>query len=283
MSSMRACAILLLSLFGAAPRAYAADSPSPVQTRNMGDIIIIGVRNTPADSLEYVGFSAYSEGVYGDAEQAFLDAIEESKQGRSRSITSLAQLYSNLAWLYLEEERFAEADSVMMLAVKFDRAGDKAGIDTAWRTLDFAMLQQAEGRHGAAAPLLDEVLEFQAKNSKKFDAREVAFTLHLLARNYRATGDLKKGESAINEAIRNLDQNSAVDKSQWAAAMLELAELYHATHRDHEAREAFEKALNKANELYAAGGLDNALVLDPYRVLERRAKAAGATSDSARR
>lgn len=280
MTPLRACAILALGL-GSSGAALAADSPPPVETKTVSEVRIIGIRGTPADSLERVGFAAYSDGVYGDAESAFLDAIEFSRGSTSRSKTSLAQLHSNLAWLYFETGRAAEADSLMRRALALDReaAGDDALV-VARRTTELAMLQQAAGHYAAAGPLLDEVLEIQAKRVKKADPREVAFTLHLLARNYHAAGDPKRSESFYQKALAGLDETATMDQSQWAATMLDLAELYHATHRDNEAREAFKKAVKKANDLYAAGGLPNAVVLNPYSVLLRRSEAVRATSDS---
>ena len=278
---LRACVIVSMCIW--APVAIAADPEPPAATKPVTEVHIIGVRGAPADSLEHVGLAAYSDGVLEDAEDAFLDAIEASASAsaRGRSKTSLAQLHSDLAWLYFEMGRFAEADSVMMRALELERTGGGDALAVARRTVEFAMLQQAEGRYGAAAPLLDEVLAVQARHAKKADAREVAFTLHLLARNYHATGDPKQSESFYRKALDGLDESATMDQSQWAATMLDLAELYHATHRDREAREAFEKAVKKANELYAAGGLPNALVLNPYSVLLRRAEAVRTTSDSA--
>jgi tetratricopeptide (TPR) repeat protein len=281
MTSLRASATLVALGLGLAGLAWAADPPPPVQTKTVAEVRIIGIRSTPVDSLEQVGFSAYSDGVFDDAEDAFLDAIAASRALKSRSKTSLAQLHSNLAWLYFEMGRTSEADSLLRRALELDRSNaGEDGLVVARRKTELAMLQQATGHYAAAAPLLDEVLEIQAKKAKKADPREVAFTLHLLARNYHASGDSKQSETFYQRALAGLDEKATMDQSQWAATMLDLAELYHATHRDREAREAFEKAVKKANELYAAGGMPNAVILNPYSVLLRRSEAARATSDS---
>jgi tetratricopeptide (TPR) repeat protein len=285
MTSKHAWALVAASTLTltAAP-ARAADPPPPVTNETVTEVRIIGLRGTPADSLEQVGFDAYSDGAYEDAADAFLDAIVAgSGAGASeRARAGLGQLHSNLAWLYFEMGRVAEADSLMRRALELEKkAGDDLAV--ARRTTELAMLQQATGNHAAAGPLLDEVLELQAKRARKADPREVAFTLHLLARNYHAAGDPAQSETFYQRALAGLDEKATMDKSQWAATMLDLAELYHATHRDKEAREAFEKALEKANELYEDGGLPNAIVLNPYSVLLRRAEAARALSDSAAR
>ena len=264
--------------------AGAADPPPPVTNETVTEVRIVGLRGTPADSLERVGFDAYSDGAYEDAADAFLDAITAGSRADAseRSRASLSQLHSDLAWLYFEVGRVAEADSLLRRALEIEKkAGGDDELAVARRTTELAMLQQATGNHKAAGPLLDEVLELQAKRAKKADPREVAFTLHLLARNYHATGDPAQSETFYQRALAGLDEKATMDKSQWAATMLDLAELYHATHRDKEAREAFEKALKKANELYEDGGLPNAIVLNPYSVLLRRAEAARALSDSA--
>jgi tetratricopeptide (TPR) repeat protein len=281
MTSLRACAILASIGLAWAGVAGAADPPPPVETKTVGEVRIVGVRNTPADSLEEVGFAAYSDGVYDDAEIAFLDAIDASVGSSRRAKTSLAQLHSNLAWLYYEMGRASEAESLMRRSVELDKqsAGDDA-LPVARRTTELAMLHQASGDYRTAGRLLDEVLEIQAKRAKKADPREVAFTLHLLARNYHAAGDPAQSESFYQKALAGLDEKATMDQSQWAATMLDLAQLYHATHRDREAREAFEKALKKSNELFAAGGLPNAVVLNPYSVLLRRSEAVRATTDS---
>ncbi|MEO6463165.1 MAG: tetratricopeptide repeat protein [Candidatus Eisenbacteria bacterium] len=284
MTWLRACTILSFLVLGWAGVAHAADPPPPVETKTVTEVRIIGVRNTPADSLEEVGFAAYSDGVYDDAETAFLDAIDASQGSSKRAKTSLAQLHSNLAWLYYETGRAAEAESLMRRAVEIERQapGDDA-LPVARRTTELAMLHQAAGDYRTAGRLLDDVLESQAKKAKKADPREIAFTLHLLARNYHAAGDSKQSESFYQRALAGLNEKETMDQSQWAATMLDLAQLYHATHRDREAREAFEKALKKSNELYSAGGLSNAVVLNPYSVLQRRSEAVRATSDSSAR
>ena len=265
--------------------AQAADPPSPVETKTVTEVRIVGVRGTPSDSLEQVGFSSYSFGEVDDAAEAFREAIDASaRPSGARAKTSLAQLHSNLAWIYQEMGRSGDADSLMRRAIVLDSAatgGDPLVI--ARRMTELAMLHQQSGRYAAAAPVLDEVLEIQASRAKKADAREVAFTLHLLARNYQAAGDPDKSLSHYRQALERLRETEAMDQRQWAAIWLDLAELYHATHRDKEALEAFEKAIKKANELYTAGGLSNAVVLNPYAVLQRRAAAVQATSDSSAR
>jgi len=285
MTSKHAWALVAASTLTltAAP-AGAADPPPPVTNETVTEVKIIGLRGTPADSLEQVGFDAYSDGAYEDAADAFLEAIAAGNApgASERSRASLGQLHSDLAWLYFEMGRVSEADSLLRRALELEQKA-KDDLAVARRTTELAMLQQATGNHKAAGPLLDEVLELQAKRAKKADPREVAFTLHLLARNYHATGDPTQSETFYQRALAGLDEKATMDKSQWAATMLDLAELYHATHRDKEAREAFEKALKKANELYEDGGLPNAIVLNPYSVLLRRAEAARAVSDSAAR
>jgi tetratricopeptide (TPR) repeat protein len=250
------------------------------------EVRVIGLRGGPADSLEQVGLIAYSDGVLDDAEEAFIEAILASGRGGgddARKRASLAQLHSNLAWLYYEMGRFGEADSVLRHALALDRQVDGAdGPTVTRRTVELAMLNQAAGRYQEAGRLLDQVIALHARNPKA-DPREVAFALHLLARNYHATGNSKESERIFKNVLDSLDKDEASDASLWATTMLDLAELYHASHRDEEARDAFSKAVTRANQLYAAGGLPNALVLNPYSVLLRRAETVRATGDSARR
>ncbi len=264
-----------------APAALAHGADAPAAPEPVTEVHIIGLRGAAADSLERAGLAAYSDGVYADAEDAFLEAIRAGAQaGARKDPANLAQLHSNLAWLYYEMKRFGEADSVLRRALELDE--EASGDDSpavARRTAELAMLNQASGHYRKAGRLLDEVIEIYAKNSKA-DPREVAFSLHLLARNYHATGDPKQSETFYQKVLASLDENETMDARLWATTMLDLAELYHATHRNEEAREAFAKALKRANDLYAAGGLSNALVLDPYSVLQRRAETVGAMRDS---
>jgi len=280
--------LFALLAVGALARGVAAQSAPPVQDP-VTEVRIIGLRSGPADSLEQVGLSAYSDGVYDDAESAFIDAILASAKAGGdptrdpRHGPTLAQLHSNLAWLYREMGRDGEADSVLQLALDLDTKAHGADSPAVVRrTAELAMLKQAAGRYKEAAPLLDRVIALHAKNPKA-EPREIAFTLHLLARNYFATGDSEQSEKFFNKVLESLDERETMDASLWSTTMLDLAELYHASHRDKEAREAFRKALTRANKLYAEGGLPNALVLNPYSVLLRRAEAVRATGDSARR
>lgn len=267
----------------------AQSTPAPTGEEPVTEVRIIGLRSGPADSLEQVGLSAYSDGVYDDAENAFIDAIVASAKAGTdhrrdpKRGPTLAQLHSNLAWLYQEMGRFNEADSVLGIAIELETKADGADSPTVARRLaERAMLHQTAGRHREAALLLDRVIALQAKNPKA-DPREVAFVLHLLARNYFATGDPEQSEKYFNQVLESLDERETMDASLWSTTMLGLAELYHASHRDKEALEAFKKAVDRANKFYAEGGLPNALVLNPYSVLLRRAEAVRATSDSARR
>lgn len=270
-----------LAAFLLAPAALVSAAETPSAPEPVTEVHIIGLRGAAADSLERAGLDAYADGVYGDAEGAFLEAIRGQADGR-RDEATLAQLHSNLAWLYYEMKRFGEADSVLRRAVELEK--DASGEDSpavTRRIAELAMFKQAAGRYVDAGGLLDRVIERHAKNPKA-DPREVAFSLHLLARNYHATGDPKQSETFYQKVLASLDEGETMDARLWATTMLDLAELYHATHRRDEAREAFAKAVKRANDLYAAGGLSNALVLDPYSVLQRRAETVRAMRDSAR-
>jgi tetratricopeptide (TPR) repeat protein len=277
-------AAMTLLLAAAFAPAFAEDDskPRPAATT---EVRIIGLRGGPADSLERVGLSAYAEAVYGDAEEAFLAGIRAGGRGDDddKRSANLAQLHSNLAWLYIETGRFAAADSSLRRALAIDRRleGDDSP-EVARRTAELALLHQAGARYESAAPLLDQAIALYARNPKS-EPREVAFTLHLVARNYHATGDTKQSETFYRKVLDELDENETLDASLWATTMLNLAELYHATHRNEDARLAFERALKRANQVYADGGLPNALVLNPYAVLQRRAEAVRAMGDTAAR
>ena len=280
MTALHLAAVVAAGILASTAVATAATAP---ETKNAPDVRIIGLRGAGADSLERVGLRAYSDGGYEDAEGAFRDAITShahDEGDEKKRDANLAQLHSNLAWLYHEMHRDAEADSVLRRAIELDRKADgEHGMAAARRTAELAMLNQASGRYQESGKLFDEAIELFAKNPKS-EPRDVAFTLQLLARNYHATGDATQSESTYRRVLASLDENETMDASLWATTMLDLAELYHATHRDREAREAFEKALKRANDLYTAGGLSNALVLDPYSVLQRRAETVGAMRDS---
>ncbi len=258
--------------------ARAADPPMATT-----EVRIVGLSGGRPDSLERAGLAFYADGDYEDALDAFQAGIRRGGRGADADAraANLAQLYSNLAWLYRDTDRFPEADSILRLALDIDRRLD--GEDSpavARRTAELGMLHQAAGRYATAAPLLDRAIALYAKNPKA-DPREIAFTLHLVARNYHATGDIKQSEDFYKKVLDDLDEDEMLDANLWSQTMLDLAELYHATHRSKEARQTFERALARANKVFAAGGLPNALVLSPYSVLARRAEAVRARADTA--
>jgi len=223
---------------------------------------------TPEGS-ERSGLIAYSEGRFADASHAFVEGIRAS-EGQGDPDPRLGQLLSDLAWLYHEQDRDTEADSLLLRALAVDQK--KFGADAlpaARRTQELGMLYQAEGKFKEAGPLLERALSLYEKNPKA-DARELAITQAQLGLNYQSTGNLDRGEVFLKRALDGLGSGMGKDPCYWAATLIDLAELYHASHRDSEAHRTFERALHEAEAIPRAERLTSGPVCNPHSVLSRR-------------
>jgi tetratricopeptide (TPR) repeat protein len=223
------------------------------------------------ESLEWSGLIAYSDGRYDDASQAFLEAIRESEHEDAQP--GLGQLLSDLGWLYHEQDRDAQADSLLRRALVIDRTrfGPDA-LPAARRTQELGMLYQAEGKFKEAGPLLERALSLYERNPKA-DARELAITQAQVGLNYQATGNLDRGEVLLKRALVGLESGMGKDPCYWAATLIDLAELYHASNRESEANRAFERALREAKAVPSAERLTSGPVCNPHSVLLRRIEA----------
>ena len=225
-----------------------------------------------AGRLERSGLIAYSEGRYDKAAQNFAEAIRASENNGASSARGHGQLLSNLAWLYHEQGRVTEADSLLRLALAIDQRAFRPGaLPVAHRTQELGMLHHAQGRFQEAGQLLVQALSLYEKNSDA-DGREIAITQHQIGVNYHATGDLHRGELFIKRALAGLGRNTG-DRRYWAASILDLAELYRSAHRDAEASQAYGRALREANALSSQDGTGNGLVFNSHSVLLRRIEA----------
>jgi tetratricopeptide (TPR) repeat protein len=226
------------------------------------------VAATP-ESLERRGLIAYSEGRHDDASRAFVEAIRASER-QGTADPELGQLLSDLAWLYHEQDRDTQADSLLSLAMAIDqkRSGPDA-LPTARRIQELGMLYQAEGKFKEAGPLLERALSLYERNPKA-DARELAITQAQVGLNYQAAGKLDRGEIFLKRALVGLDSGMGKDPCYWAATLIDLAELYRASNRESEANRTFERALREAKAIPSAERLTNGPVCNPNSVLIRR-------------
>ncbi len=221
------------------------------------------------EGLEQTGLTAYSKGRYTAASQAFVEAIRVSER-QGAPDPRLGQLLSNLAWLYHEQDRDLEADSLLERALAIDeKTFGPDALPAARRAQELGMLYQAEGKFKEAGPLLERALELYEKNPKA-DARELAITQAQLGLNYQAAGKLERGEKLLKKALAGLESGMGKDPCYWAATLIDLAELYRATNREEEANRAFERALREAKAIPTAERITSGPVCNPNSVLTRR-------------
>jgi tetratricopeptide (TPR) repeat protein len=223
------------------------------------------------ESLERSGLTAYSDGRYDDASQAFLEAIRESEHEDAQP--GLGQLLSDLGWLYHEHDRDTSADSLLQLALAVDQK--KFGSDAlpaARRAQELGMLYQAEGKFKEAGPLLGRALSLYERNPKA-DARELAITQAQVGLNYQQAGNLDRGELFLKRALVGLGSGMGKDPCYWAATLIDLADLYRASNRDAEANRTFERALREAQAIPKGDRLTSGPVCNPNSILIRRIEA----------
>jgi len=226
------------------------------------------VAATP-EGLERSGLTAYTEGRYDDASQAFAEGIRASERLDAPD-PGLGQLLSDLAWLYHEQDRDLEADSLLQRALAVDQKSfGSDALPAARRTQELGMLYQAEGRFKEAGPLLGRAL-FLYEANPKADARELAITQAQLGLNYQAAGNLDRGEILLKKALVGLDSGMGKDPCYWAATLIDLAELYRASNRRSEANRMFERALREAKAVPIGDRFTRGPVCNPNSVLFRR-------------
>ena len=213
------------------------------------------------ENLERSALTAYREGRY--------EAIRTSERLAAPE-PGLGQLLSDLAWLYHEQDRDTQADSLLRRALAIDqkRSGPDA-LPAARRTQELGMLYQADGKFKEAGPLLERALSLYERNPKA-DARELAITQAQLGLNYQAAGNLDRGELFLKRALVGLDSGMGKDPCYWAATLIDLAELYRASNRESEANRTFDRALREAKAIPSAERLTNGPVCNPNSVLLRR-------------
>ena len=226
------------------------------------------IASTP-EGLERSGLTAYAEERYDDASQAFLEAIRASERPGAQD-PGLGQFLSDLAWLYHQQDRDSEADSLLRQALAIDQKSfGSDALPAARRTQELGMLYQAEGRFKEAGPLLVRALSLYETNPKA-DARELAITQAQVGLNYQAVGKLDRGEIFLKKALVGLDSGMGKDPCYWAATLIDLAELYRASNRESEANRMFERALREAKAIPSAERFTNGPVCNPNSVLLRR-------------
>lgn len=226
------------------------------------------VATTP-EGLERSGLTAYTEDRYEDASRAFVEAIRASERLRPPD-PGIGQLLSDLAWLYHQQDRDTEADSLLRQALAIDQKNfGSDALPAARRTQELGMLYQAEGKYKEAGPLLARALSLYEANPKA-DARELAITQAQVGLNYQAVGKLDRGEVFLKKALVGLDSGMGKDPCYWAATLIDLAELYRASNRESEANRMFERALREAKAIPSSERFTNGPVCNPNSVLFRR-------------
>lgn len=196
--------------------------------------------NNP-DYLLAAGKMARTLADYKHAEEWLKRLLKIREAGKDE--LALARLQHDLAWLYSDQGRYAEAELLYQhsLEIKEESLG-KNHIDVATTLNNLASLYDTQGRYEKADPLFQRALEIKEKSLGK-DHTEVAATLNNLALLYDAQGRYEKAESLFQRALKIDEESLGIDHLSVATTLNNLAELYKTQGRYAEADPLYKRAL----------------------------------------
>ena len=155
----------------------------------------------------------------------------------------MATSLNNLAGLYREQGKYAEAEPLYQRALKIDeKALGPDHPDVAIRLNNLAELYRAQGKYAAAEPLLQRALKIWEKALGP-DHPDVAAILNNLAELYRDQGKHAEAEPLFQRALKIDEKALGPDHPDVAHRLNNLASLYQAQGKYAEAEPLYQRAL----------------------------------------
>jgi len=212
--------------------------------------------------------AAYARGDQLDAARSFAAALNEA-QGFAESDRRLASTISNLALLYANQGRHADAEALYARAVTLDEKALGPGHpDLAVTLNNIAGLYRAQGRYAEAEPLYRRSLAIMEKALGP-NHTQTGTTLNNLAELYRAQGRNAEAEPLYRRAYAIREKAHGPNHPDVATTLGQLAELYRAEGLYAQAEPLSRRALQIEEQVFGPGHPDVATALARQGDLDR--------------
>lgn len=233
--------------------------------------------------LNQVGYYLREQARFGDAEQLFRQALTVRKQilaaehpETEKNFNSLAQGYNNLARLYFDQYKYAEAESFYEQALKNrEKVLENAFLSVAQVLNSLALNYRYEKKYVEAEPFFLRALEIR-EQKLGLEHPETAHCLNNLALLYKDQGKYAEAEQIFKQVLAIREQLVSGEKVpgpahlDLAQSLQNLAVLYSTmpdarerdTHKFEEAERLFKQALAIRERLLPAEHPQIARVLD---------------------
>ena len=216
-----------------------------------------------------------TQGRYQEAEPPLKRALELAGENFGSDSLAAARALSNLAVLYQETRRFAQAGKLYERAVEIaEKAGDQLQLAGACRNL--AALEHARGRNRAAEPYAQRAVDIREKALGPDDP-EAASDVVLLAAILDRRKRFEEAEPLYRRVLKVFEKVYGREHAQVAAVLNNLAALYQARGEGYRPEQLYKRVLSikeKAlgpDHAEVATTLNNLAVL--YKGLERYSEA----------
>jgi len=207
------------------------------------DLVPAGQVLVRAEYLATLGEAAYRAGNYPLAAQAWAEALHIQERTLGSEHPEVATSLSNLALVYKDQARYAEAEPLYRRALAIDeKVLGPEHPDVAIRVNNLAVLYRVLGRHAEAEPLSNRVLALGEKVLGP-DHPDVAIYLNNLALLYQAQGRYLETEPLLQRALAISEKVLGPAHPAVAIRLNNLALLCQAQGRLAEAERLFERAL----------------------------------------
>lgn len=182
------------------------------------------------ESYRESGEKEYQEGRFAEAEKMFLAALHEAEKFGPED-PRLARTLNNLAFLYVTQDQYAEAEPLLKraLAIRQQALGtEPAEVATSLNNL--AALYGAQGEFEKAEPLYQQAIRI-LETAQGPDRLDLATAMSNLALLYEAREDYGKADVLYQEALTVMEKVLGPDHPDVATALVGYADLLRKTHR----------------------------------------------------
>jgi tetratricopeptide (TPR) repeat protein/DNA-binding XRE family transcriptional regulator len=179
-----------------------------------------------ADLLERTGIYLYERILYGLAEPLFLEALRLWEQQGEPDHAHIVSSLANLATLYMDQGRLAEAEPVYRRALSVHEhfVGQEDG-SLAYLLQGLAILYFEQGKYAEAEPLFKRVLRTWEQQMGPEHAY-VGYPLNNLAILYREQERYGEAEALFKRVLRIWEQQMGPEHPHVASVLCNLATLY---------------------------------------------------------